>query len=238
MPDNIDQRTEQDVVDEVLDPLRNSTEAGILRSLNSPRNLIETGRTAITNSVRAISLGGFVEEEIFNDDVNTRPASSGIVVFEVQPNVSEMGTASYTQIDNIRQPGTLMIYAGSPGREFSISAKFVSRSVDEAEKNSRYVQLLRSWRLPDKSGTVADNDMPPAPSRLRLSGLSGWFKSVPVRMTSLSIETNEDVDYINCSRGAVPIVWNVQVSLKESRSLAELNEFDIDKFRRGVLPSW
>lgn len=182
---------------------------------------------------REIILSGEQIEEAISEDPGS---ATGVVHFFVQPNVSESGSANYINIDDMRQPGTMMIYTGSPGREFSITAKFVSRTVEEANINAAYVQRLRSWRLPESEGL--GEAIPPAPSRLRLYGLNGWFNAIHVRMTNLSIETNEDTDYIDTELGSIPIFWNVSVSLKETRAYTEFEEFNIEQFRSGQLPNW
>lgn len=197
---------------------------------------IQPALDAITNINRVIYLSGEQIEEGVSDEESG--GATGVVRFDVQPNVSESGSANYVNIDDMRQAGTLMIYSGSPGREFSINARFVSRTREEAERNARNVQLLRSWRLPETTGELGDESIPPAPSRLRLFGLNKWFNSIHVRMTNLSIETNDDTDYIYTPHGSVPIFWNVNINLKETRSYNELKRFNIVDFRQGTLKNW
>jgi len=121
-----------------------------------------------------IFLTGRVQEEIGTDaQTQTIPAATGqptgVVVFFVQPNVSESGTANYLEVGDMRQAASLLIYTGSPSRTFSIDATFVSRTVSEAETNLAYVNTLRSWRMPEKTGDGEFNTK--TPSRLFLNGL-------------------------------------------------------------------
>jgi len=188
-----------------------------------------------------IFLTGRVQEEIGTDaQTQTIPAATGqptgVVVFFVQPNVSESGTANYLEVGDMRQAASLLIYTGSPSRTFSIDATFVSRTVSEAETNLAYVNTLRSWRMPEKTGDGEFNTK--TPSRLFLNGLNNQFKQVAVRMTDLSITLNEENDYIITPKGAVPIVWNVSITLKEARSIQELRDFNIQSFREGTLNGW
>lgn len=191
---------------------------------------------------KKVYLTGIAEEEIGSTEGNT--SMTGTVPFDVQPVVSESGSALYTEVSDIRQAGSIMIYMGSPGREFSINAVFVSRSQKDAEINRKHVQLLRSWRLPEKvSGDFAVR----SPSRLRLTGFGKWLgsttsitKGIPVRMTSLNIDMPDDTDYI-MTKGTnffVPIIWKVNMTLKETRSVNELKEFDIINFRTGNFSGW
>lgn len=162
--------------------------------------------------------------------------SSGVVPFLVQPNLTESGSANYTEIGDMRQAASLLIYMGSPSRTFSIDATFVSRSESEAEITLRYINILRSWRMPEKEGDGEFNVK--SPSRLFLGGLDNQFKQIPVRMTDLSIPFNEETDYIVTGNGSVPIVWNISVTLKEARSISELRQFNIENFRQGTLSGW
>lgn len=199
---------------------------------------------SIPNNRKIVLVGESIEEaaqsssgaRTIDSYLNVFENFTGSVVFEVQPSMSESGNTEYQEISSMRQPASILIYRGSPSREFSINAKFVSRSEQEGEKNLRYVRLLRSWRMPETEGSTSSGSKPP--SRLKLTGLGDWFNSIHVRISSLTIETPEDVDYIRVNGVDVPIVWPVNVSLKETRSPSELENFDIEAFRRGDLFTW
>lgn len=188
---------------------------------------------------KKVYLTGIAEEELGDE----KGGSSGTVPFNVQPVISETGSALYSEINDIRQAGSIMIYMGSPGREFSINATFISRTQSEANLNRQYMQYLRSWRMPEKTGS---DFAVRSPSRLRLTGFGKWLGSttsitqgIPVRMMSLSIEMPDDTDYImTYDTYFVPIVWKVSMSLKETRSDTELKEFNITTFRKGQLDGW
>lgn len=210
------------------------------RAINAPQEAFDKSVENIS-SARKIALIGKVEEELSSSGqaakANRLGNSSGIVEFEVQPTVSETASASYAPVDDIRQAASMLIYMGSPSREFSITAKLVSRTKREAELAWKKVQILRSWRMPEASGNNSFNAK--SPSRLTLSGLSGWYNQIAVRMTNLTIENPEDVDYIKSYSGYdVPIVWPITISLKEARSPNELKRFDIISFRQGRLEKW
>lgn len=180
-------------------------------------------------------LGSRLQDDI---DVIGRlnPRRTGAVIFEVQPNISESGSVSYFEIGDVRQAANMMIYMGTPSREFSIQGRFVSRTENEAYANWRYVQLLRSWRMPEKRGGGVNLK---TPSRLKLSGFGDWFNNIHVRITSLNIEMPDTTDYIRTFNGKdVPIVWPVTVTLKETRSIEALRRFRIQEFRDGVLDAW
>jgi hypothetical protein len=185
-----------------------------------------------------IFLIGKTEEELSGDD---DPSINGLVPFDVQPIISESGSTIYNEINDIRQAGSMMIFMGSPGRDFSINGRFVSRSREEATLNKNRVQTLRSWRMPEK-GPESDFTSK-SPARVYLMGYGGQFSSdamgIPTRMTSLSIEYPDDTDYIHTNDGDyVPIIWPITVSLKETRSVDELKEFNIQDFRGGTLGGW
>jgi len=187
--------------------------------------------------LQPIILSGRVQEETSDGSIgsSTGRGAGRSVVFFVQPNISESGSTSYAEIEGIRQAANIMIYMGSPSRTFSIEATFVSRSVQEAEATLGYVNTLRSWRMPEQSPGSGVK----APARIFLTGLNGQFKQISVRMMDLNITLNEDVDYIVVpEQGAVPIVWNVSMTLKEARSIQELGMFNIQQFRQGTLDGW
>lgn len=80
---------------------------------------------------------------------SSRTASSSksynSVVFQATPEMSESRNVSYVEISDIRQPASILIYMGSPSRNFSIVAKFIARSKAEADTSFSNLNLLKSW---------------------------------------------------------------------------------------------
>jgi hypothetical protein len=67
------------------------------------------------------------------------------VRFTVTPEMSESKSVSYVDVSDVRLPASILIYMGSPSRNYNINAKFLSRSVDEADQTYAYLNLLRGW---------------------------------------------------------------------------------------------
>lgn len=200
-------------------------------------NQLESDFLTSNAAARAIGLIGRAEEEVQSGRATRLGQNTGIVIFEVQPTITESASANYAPVDDIRQAASMLIYMGSPSREFTINGRFVSRTKREADRNWKQVQILKSWRMPEASGDGAYNMK--SPSRLTLTGFASWFNQVKVRMTSCNIEYPEDVDYIRSNDGYdVPIIWPVTVTLKEARSPTDLKRFDIKDFRKGQLNEW
>jgi hypothetical protein len=167
---------------------------------------------------------------------------SGIVEFDIAPDMSEERQVNYLAISEIRAPGSLHLYMGTQGRTFTINAKLVTTNDEQARANYDKLVALRAMTLPEKGyvGVLGDEG-PPIP--VRLYGYGMRLHGIPCVVTSLSIPYPEDVDYYYFDRGGVqtgmPIVNTISVTLQEIRSADELLEqFDINAFRSGDLPGW
>jgi len=120
------------------------------------------------------------------------------VVFEATPEITESGSVNYYEESGIRAPGSVVVYMGSPARNFSISAKFISRTPQEAKLTDTYIHRLKSWRQPESfSGGINAG----VPTILYLQGYGKMFKDIPVVMTDLSIDFSSEHDYIRTSGG-------------------------------------
>jgi hypothetical protein len=162
--------------------------------------------------------------------------SMSVVVFEATPELSEAGTTILVNIGEIRAAASVVIYMGSPSRTFTLNAKFVSRTVEEATKNFQYVNWLKAWRMPTlKSGESYGAE----PETLRLFAYGNVLKGIPVMITSINVNYSSEVDYIQTSDGAwVPIIQEVGIGLLEVRSIEDLASFDYDSFKSGKLDQW
>lgn len=215
--------------------------------------LVEQRRTEFflpPDNVRAFA-AEFAPTARFDATVLLSKASR--VTFKVTPELAENKSVSYVPITEIRAPGSIHIFMGSPSRTFSINGKLISRTKEEALENFKYLSLLRAWTKPDNKyaaragsggtmvseGRTLDNNVPRI---LKLYGYGQQLKGIPTVMTSLNINFPSDTDYTpfgdGKNTGKMPIIMSVDIQLQELRSSEELSNFDIDKYRTGTLDGW
>jgi len=175
-----------------------------------------------------------------------------VVIFNLTPTVSESRSIDYTNTGLPTSAG-ILIYLRTHNRQFSLSAKLVSRTVAEAAKNYVYVNTLRAWLLPQTEGGLLSS-----PPILRLSGYRKQFYNIPVVISDLTINYPEDVDYIQTPDAMVPIIQSVEMTLIESHRLTlsketaisdgnrvssssggnSTNDFSLGSFKLGILPGY
>ena len=181
-----------------------------------------------------------VEELSRNGDFRPAVGSSrNSVLFEVQPELSEAKSTNYVEIGEIRSSASLLIFMGSPSRNFSLNAKLVSRTVEEATQNFEYLHRLKGWSMPDPkyqtkiSGTGV-------PRTLLLYAYGKNIRGVPTVIKTLNIDYPVDCDYIltKDKDARMPIILNVSVQLQETRTPDELTAFLIEEYKTGQLPWW
>ena len=154
-------------------------------------------------------------------------AFTDTVIFRVSPTVTESRSASYDD-KGLPGPAGIVVYRVTDNRKFSISARLISRNLDEAKINLGYSNALRSWMLPQSEGGNASS-----PPILRLDGYGKQFYNIPCVMSELSVTFPEDVDYINVGEHSVPIIQAFEISLIEAHrggreGLAGLGGVDSD----------
>ena len=171
------------------------------------------------------------------------------VIFDVSPTISENRSVDYDNA-GLPAPQGIVVYRVTNNRTWSISARFVSRNLLEADTTWFYINRLRSWTIPKSTKDEGvESGRPPV---LRLNGYKNQFSNIPVVISSLFINFPEDVDYIEGSRGMVPIIQTVEIELIESHRVsvvllaqsevsdAELpeQEFNLALFKIGQLPGY
>ena len=172
-------------------------------------------------------------------------STGAYVNFKVAPEISESKTVNYIEVSEIRKAGSIMIFIGSPGRNFSINAKLVSRTQEEAAENFKKLNLMKSWGMPDNDyesrGIGGQRIDTMAPTILYIYGYGQNFKGVQVVMKSINHEYPTDVDYIPIAQGSktkMPIIMPVSMTFQEIRSGEELQQFDINAYKLGQLEYW
>ena len=179
------------------------------------------------------------QEAAANELLNGEGLSDYYIEFDATPEVTESGSASYFEASDIRAPGSVVVYMGSPSRNFTINAKLIARDMAEAQRVFKQIHVLKSWRMPE-SYTGGFNAGTPAV--LYLDGYGSMFKQIPVVMTDLSIEFPSEFDYIQNGEMIVPIITSVSISLKEAhaseKNIDGMEGFDILQYRTGTLKGW
>jgi len=161
------------------------------------------------------------------------------VILDVTPEFSESKNVQYAEISEIRAAGSILIFIASPGRTFSINAKLISRTPEEASQNFAYLHTMKSWGQPDLDYTNALKDVS-VPRTIRIYAYGQNVKGVPTAMKSITVDFPTDVDYIPTvgNTAKMPIICNVSMSFQETRTAEELQAFDILKYKSGQLNWW
>ena len=144
------------------------------------------------------------------------------VVFEASSPITESRASNYDGFGIVHLPTELWTYKNTGARHFAITGKIVSRNANEAQTNSYYVDLIRSWILPDFGGSGA------TPPIVKLSAyLNTNIREVPCILKSYGITFPEDVDWIFdgvgnssaagpvMSSSAMPVICQIQVELED-----------------------
>jgi hypothetical protein len=164
------------------------------------------------------------------------------ITFEVMPNISETQSAEYDSISPLHHPGEMQKYKTTRGRAWSLEARLISRTIEEATTNLAYINLLRSWVMPFY-GKGTQKTLPKMlgspPPIITLSGYGDtMIGPVACVLETYNWRWPNDVDYIKTETGLpFPVIVDVSLSLKESWSPDEFSNFDLVSYRKGDLKS-
>lgn len=190
--------------------------------------------------------GGDDETESFKVVISSEPNlgdGHDIVEFKVMPSITENRSVQYDSLPIIHHPGEILKYKTTSVRTWSITAKFVSRTSDEALDNLMSINTIRGWTMPYYGeGTAKDSTTKPylgAPPQILTMSAYGDRMIGPVKcvLESYNWDFPTDVDYIATSTGVpFPVILTVSLTLKEAWSPAEHSGFDLIQYRNGLMP--
>lgn len=174
--------------------------------------------------------------------------SAGIdeVVFTVMPTIAEGRSTNYKPFTPLHHPGEILKFDGTAARSWSITAKLISRTVEEATLNLKYLNTIRAWGMPFYGAGTGKNQKtkkylgaPPPILTLTAYG-EGMIGPIKCVLESYSWDFPNDCDYIqavdNGKINPFPVMLSVQLTLKESWSPNEFSNFDLMSYRRGSMP--
>ena len=166
------------------------------------------------------------------------------VVFDVSPEFMETRSVNYKGHEPIQMPGQLTYYVNSASRTFNISQiKLISRTPKEADTTLKTLHQLRGWTMP-YFGESEPSGFPP--NVLLLSAYSKddahtntgqHISKVPVVITNLSIPYPVDCDYIPSETLKIPVptLMVIDMSLTESHTPEEYENFNLELYKKGIM---
>lgn len=186
----------------------------------------------MADEVRLIAKGSATTDPLGNTLRDTGGGSQFGVRFKITPKITESRVTSYVD-EGLPESGGVTVYATTDNRKFTINATFVSRTQEEAQRTFLEINTLKSWLIPEDSGGGTAK-----PEIIKLWGYKQQFDGIPVVLSALNITWGDDVDYIDSGNAWVPIIQTASLTLIESHSTDELNPFNIEQFRQGVMPGF
>ena len=176
--------------------------------------------------------------ELFVTLVNSED-STELVVFDVSPSIGETRQANYEEVSIAHHPGSILRFRSSSARSWSVEAKLVSRTPEEAANNLRQLNLIRGWTMPYYGNSQKDKLGAP-PDVLKFSAYGAQvIEEHPVVLESYNTSWPNDVDYIQTTYDSeavpFPVLMTVSLTLKESWSPIEFSSFNLDDYKLGNL---
>ena len=104
-----------------------------------------------TSGSTTIAYSKYIKLSTFFAPQSTSSSIYNSVTFFLTPEISESRSVTYVEISDILMPASILIYMGSPSRQFTLNAKFLARSKAEADIAFRNKSLLESWCVTGKN---------------------------------------------------------------------------------------
>lgn len=161
------------------------------------------------------------------------------IIFNVTPTIDESRSANYEHISPVHHPGTIQVYKNTEARQFNVGVKMIARTAEEASKNLKYLNWIRSWVMPyygqGTAGSSQSNRLGAPPDILMFDVYGDKnIANVPVVLTSYHWVYPDTCDYIPTKEGIpFPTIMDISLSLIESYSPEEYSNFNIVAYKDG-----
>lgn len=178
--------------------------------------------------------------EKFKVKLSARPKVGSLnqITFKVMPVISESQSAEYDSFSPLHHPGEIQKYKTTKSRNWSLEAKLISRTTEEATENLKYINLLRSWTMPFY-GNGTQKAFPKLlgapPPILTLSGYGdSMIGPISCVLERYDWRWPNDIDYIPTNNGEpFPVIVDISLTLRESWSPNEFSNFDLLHYKNG-----
>lgn len=170
-----------------------------------------------------------------------RLVETGGVVWPYTPKVSISSKANYTALDLVHNNYPFPAYKNSRIEDINISGQFSC----ETEKDASYwIAATTFFKAATKMffGASAYAGNPPIVCQLNGYG-PGVFNSIPVVITSFSMDLPEEVNYIKCSTSPfgttwVPILSDISVTVMPIYNRTKLRKFNLQDYGSGKMTGY
>jgi hypothetical protein len=170
-----------------------------------------------------------------------RLISTGGVVWPYNPKISINSKANYNALDLVHNNYPFPAYKNSKIEEINISGDFTCETESDA---SYWIAATTFFKAATKMffGASAYAGNPPIVCQLNGYG-PGVFNSVPVVITSFTMDLPEDVNYIRCNTSSfgttwAPIVSNVSVTVMPIYNRTKLRKFSLQDYGSGKMTGY
>jgi hypothetical protein len=167
------------------------------------------------------------------------------ITFDAMPSIQETQSATYREFSPLQHPGEILKYHSTDGRQWTISVKLFSRTMQEAAFNMQRINVIRSWVMPFYGQGTATNKRTkqylgaPPPILTMTAYGEGVIGPVKCVLGSFNWTWDENVDWIATSSDGTgqpfPVIIDISMQLKETWSPTEFSNFDLTSYRLGTL---
>lgn len=140
-----------------------------------------------------------------------------LVRFEASVPVSEGRVSNYEGFNIVHLPTSLWAYRNTNGRHFAVTGKLVSRNINEANMNAKYLTTIRGWILSDFGNSGA-----PPPIVFLTAYNNKNLTKVPCIILSYNWLFPDEVDYIYGGDEPMPVIGIITIELEEAYSAAQI----------------
>lgn len=168
-------------------------------------------------------------------------ATNEMVFFDIMPSIAESRSVAYDEVTISHHPGTIVKYNHTAARGWSISnIKLASRTIAEANKNQKILNLLRGWMMPYYGYGTELSDPTKLGAPPEVLTFSAYGKNnigeIPVVIESANWDWPNDIDYLHTSDNQpFPVLMTISITLKEAWSPRQYSGFSLRDYKSGNL---
>lgn len=170
-----------------------------------------------------------------------RLVETGGVVWPYNPKISIASKANYSSLDLVHNNYPFPAYKNSKIEEINISGEFSCETENDA---SYWIAATTFFKAATKMffGASAFAGNPPIVCQLNGYG-PGVFNTVPIVITSFTVDLPDDVNYIRCNTSAfgptwVPILSSITINVMPIYNRTRLRQFNLQDYGSGKMTGY